>query len=135
MLAIRKRAGLDEWPKLWQTLRASCEIEWAQTHPQFAVSKWIGHSIHVSGKHYANGVPDELFNRAAGIMSSDNDREHNREQYLSESARTDSQRSNDAHKKTRFCEQERVYAGQCEGTERVAEGIRTPDPRDHNAML
>lgn len=36
-------------------------------HPQFAVSKWIGHSITLSGKHYANAVPDELFDRAAGV--------------------------------------------------------------------
>jgi len=34
--------------------------------PQFAVSKWIGHSIIVSGKHYANAVPDELFDKAVG---------------------------------------------------------------------
>ncbi len=33
--------------------------------PQYAVSKWIGHSILVSGRHYANSVPDELFDRAA----------------------------------------------------------------------
>ena len=35
------------------------------TFPQFAVSRWIGHSITISGKHYANAVPDELFERAA----------------------------------------------------------------------
>ena len=35
------------------------------TLPQYAVSKWIGHSITVSGRHYANDVPDELFQRAA----------------------------------------------------------------------
>ena len=34
------------------------------TLPQFAVSRWIGHSIEISGKHYANAVPDELFDRA-----------------------------------------------------------------------
>jgi len=33
--------------------------------PQFAVSKWIGHGIVVSGKHYVNAVPDELFSKAA----------------------------------------------------------------------
>lgn len=37
------------------------------TYPQFAVSKWIGHSITVSGKHYANAVPDELFDRVADV--------------------------------------------------------------------
>lgn len=34
------------------------------TFPQYAVSKWIGHSITVSGRHYANDVPDEVFTRA-----------------------------------------------------------------------
>ncbi len=65
--AIR-RAGVAEWSSLWQTLRRSCEIEWAQTYPQFAVSKWIGHSITVSGKHYANLVPDELFDKVAAAV-------------------------------------------------------------------
>lgn len=36
------------------------------TFPQYAVSKWIGHSITVSGRHYANDVLDELFKQAAG---------------------------------------------------------------------
>jgi hypothetical protein len=62
---ILAAAGVEVWERFWQTLRASCEIEWAQKFPQFAVSRWIGHSITVSGKHYANMVPDELFDRAA----------------------------------------------------------------------
>ena len=63
---IIEDAGVTEWHGLFQNLRRSCEIQWAQTFPQFAVSKWIGHSITVSGKHYANMVPDELFERMAG---------------------------------------------------------------------
>jgi len=63
---ILRRAGVERWPRLWQTLRASCEKEWAMTYPQFAVSLWIGHSIAISGRHYANAVPDELFDLAAG---------------------------------------------------------------------
>ena len=35
------------------------------TFPQLAVSRRIGHSITISLKHYANAVPDELFERAA----------------------------------------------------------------------
>jgi len=31
------------------------------------VSKWIGHSILVSGRHYANLIPDTLFAEAAGL--------------------------------------------------------------------
>ena len=35
-------------------------------YPQYAVSKWIGYSITISGRHYANAEPDELFDKAAG---------------------------------------------------------------------
>jgi integrase len=65
MKSYIKRAEIEVWPRLWQTLRSSCEKEWAISIPQFAVSKWIGHSITVSGKHYANSVPDELFERVS----------------------------------------------------------------------
>ncbi|MBX3363127.1 MAG: site-specific integrase [Phycisphaeraceae bacterium] len=64
---IWARAGVEPWDRLWQTLRSSCEKEWAMTHPQFAVSRWIGHSITISGRHYANAVPDELFERVSGV--------------------------------------------------------------------
>ena len=56
----------DGEQRLWQTLRSSCEKEWEMRFPQFAVSKRIGHSIIVSGRHDANAVPDELFDKAAG---------------------------------------------------------------------
>ncbi len=65
MIAYIKRAEVQPWKRLWQTLRSSCEKEWAMKFPQFAVSKWIGHSITVSGKHYANHVPEELMKEAA----------------------------------------------------------------------
>ncbi len=58
------------------------------TYPQFAVSKWIGHSITVSGRHYANAVPDELFDRAAGIAPS---AAQNAAQHPPASGRTESQ--------------------------------------------
>jgi len=64
---IWARAGVEPWSRLWQTLRSSCEKEWAMSFPQYAVSKWIGHSITVSGRHYANAVPVELVDRAAGV--------------------------------------------------------------------
>lgn len=63
--AAIKRAEVAPWKKLFQSLRSSCEKEWAMQHPQFAVSKWMGHSLVVSGRHYANEVPDELFARAS----------------------------------------------------------------------
>jgi len=63
--AIARRAGIENWKDTFQTLRRSCEKQWAMLYPQFAVSKWMGHGIAVSGKHYVNSVPDELFAKAA----------------------------------------------------------------------
>jgi len=65
--AAIKRAGVKPWRKLFQACRSSCEKQWAMTYPEYAVSKWIGHSITVSGRHYANDVPDELFDRATMV--------------------------------------------------------------------
>ena len=88
--AIWKRAGVEPWKRLWQTLRQSCEKEWAMTFPQYAVSKWIGHSIAISGRHYANDVPDELFTKAANTGGNENSNaQRHAQQKAHESARND----------------------------------------------
>ena len=69
---IIDRAGVERWPDLWQALRRSCELDWAQRLPQYVVSKWIGHSIAVSRKHYANLVTDQYFESVAGSGDSNN---------------------------------------------------------------
>jgi hypothetical protein len=62
MIAYVQRAGVTPWPKLWQSLRSSCEKQWAMTLPQCAVSKWVGHRIIVSGNQAQNGAnPSEWF--------------------------------------------------------------------------
>ncbi len=58
------RAGLTPWPRLFHTLRASCETDLLERFPISAVTEWLGHSAAVALKHYAR-VPDELFQRAA----------------------------------------------------------------------
>lgn len=63
---ILKRAGIIQWPDLFQTLRRSCEIEWATHFPQHAVSRWLGHSMQVSERHYLS-VTDDLFEVAAAF--------------------------------------------------------------------
>lgn len=63
--AAIKRGGVEPWKKLFQACRSSCEKEWAMVFPQYAVSKWLGHSITVSGRHYANDVPEELMSKAS----------------------------------------------------------------------
>ncbi len=88
-VALVRAAGVEPWPDLFQTLRASCEKEWAMTFPQFAVSRWIGHSITVSGRHYANSVPDELFERVANAGAK---AAHNQAQQAAETAGNEPQR-------------------------------------------
>jgi len=44
--------------------RRNCETDWAQVYPQYIASKWIGHGIEVSARHYLQ-VPDELYEKAA----------------------------------------------------------------------
>ena len=135
------KAGVAPWDDLWQTLRRSCEKEWAMMFPQYAVSQWIGHSITVSGKHYANAVPDELFDRAAGPDDDADEAAQNAAQQVAANGRN-APRSDEGGKAEN---QEPAFCGQKQGTtescdvremsERVSEGIRTPDPRDHNPML
>ena len=60
---IIQRAGLSRWDDLYQTLRRSAETDFARTNPQHAVSKWIGHSMAVSEKHYLQ-VTDSLIDAA-----------------------------------------------------------------------
>ena len=62
--AIIKRASLSPWDDLWQTLRRSCETQWALEFPQHVVSEWIGHSVAVSLRHYVQ-TPDHLLDLAA----------------------------------------------------------------------
>ena len=65
--SILTKAGIAPWDDLFQTLRKSAE-SWmaAQRLPQAAVSRWIGHSVAVSDKHYL-GVPDAVYDSATGL--------------------------------------------------------------------
>ena len=63
-LAIQARSGVVEWDDLFQSLRRSCESDLAKRHPQHAVSRWMGHSMKVSEKHYLM-VGDDLYDAAS----------------------------------------------------------------------
>ena len=96
--------------------------------PQFAVSKWIGHSITVSGKHYANDVPDELFERAAG--AEEREAVQNAVQHPAASTRTASQSSKSgarqrAHKPS-DCEGLQDYASACDEGKKWSRGESNP---------
>jgi len=63
LLAIIKRAGLKRWPKLFQTLRSSCENQWkTEGIAEATYSVWLGHSIEVSRKHYVQPLESEFDN-------------------------------------------------------------------------
>ncbi len=115
------------------------------TFPQYAVSLWIGHSIAVSGKHYANAVPDELFDRAAGPEDDADEAAQNAAQYAAQQVVANGRNAprldevgKVENQEPAFCGEKQDTAASCEMrdmSERVSEGIRTPDPRDHNPML
>ena len=62
---IVHRAGLKQWPRLFQNLRASCETDLLSEYPIASVTAWIGHSAEVALKHYSQ-VRSADFDRAAG---------------------------------------------------------------------
>ena len=63
---IIKAAKVQPWPNLWQTLRASSERNMLNTGiPAYAAAMFHGHSLQTSSKHYANMVPDEIFERVS----------------------------------------------------------------------
>ena len=126
---IWARAGVEPWARLWQTLRSSCEKEWAMTFPQYAVSKWIGHSIAISGRHYANAVPDELFDKAAehgaalrnSAQRKASDRPRNERKSNDNASQSESANS-------RGVQVLRVLSAQCESEEKWSRGESNPRP-------
>jgi len=61
---IIRRAGLKQWPRIFHTLRASCETDALAVYPINAVTQWMGHSATVALKHYSR-VPEHLFQYGA----------------------------------------------------------------------
>ncbi len=65
---IIKRAGLKQWPKLWQNLRASRQTELEEYFPSHVVCQWIGNSQQVAREHYLQ-VTDSHYKRAASNVA------------------------------------------------------------------
>jgi integrase len=58
-----ERAGVDSWPRLWHSLRASCESDLAQSFPLATVTKWLGNTPSVALRHYVDPT-EAAFERA-----------------------------------------------------------------------
>ena len=61
---VIRRAGVNPWPRLWHSLRASCESDLAQTFPLATVTKWLGNTPSVALRHYVDPT-ESAFERAA----------------------------------------------------------------------
>jgi len=62
--AIVARAGIEPWEDLFQALRQAAETDLAKRFPQHVVSRWIGHSMKVSERHYLQ-LTDDFYSAAA----------------------------------------------------------------------
>src|SRR5262249_20710551 len=60
---IIRRAGVEPWPRLWHSLRASCESDLAQRFPLATVTKWLGNTPSVALRHYVDPT-EAAFDRA-----------------------------------------------------------------------
>ena len=70
---IVRRAGVEPWPRLWHSLRASCESDLAQSFPLATVTKWLGSTPSVALRHYVDPT-EAAFERTAGMGASGNGR-------------------------------------------------------------
>jgi hypothetical protein len=59
-----RKAGVNPWPWVWHSLRASCESDLAQSFPLAVVAKWLGNTPSVALRHYVDPT-DAAFNQAA----------------------------------------------------------------------
>ncbi len=64
---IIKRAGVQQWPKLWQNLRASGATDLARTMPSHVAAEICGHTEQVAKEHYWQ-VTDSDFDLALKSM-------------------------------------------------------------------
>jgi integrase len=60
---VVRRAGLEPWPRLWHSMRASCETDLARQFPLAVVAKWLGNTAAIAMRHYVD-VTDADFERA-----------------------------------------------------------------------
>jgi integrase len=64
---ILRRAGVKQWPKLWQNLRASGCTDLAKNLPVHVATAIAGHSIQIAQEHYWT-VTDVDFDKAIGAL-------------------------------------------------------------------
>lgn len=71
-----KAAGLEVWPDMMQSLRASYDMEILNEVPDYAATAITGHSREVQRRHYANIAPDHVLQQLAGRYRPDEKAHH-----------------------------------------------------------
>jgi hypothetical protein len=64
---------LETWPRLWPSMRASCETDLARQFPLAVVAKWLGNTQAVAMRHYVD-VTDADFERATTLAETSQDK-------------------------------------------------------------
>jgi len=57
---ILRRAGVQQWPKLWQNLRASGATDFAQSLPSHVAAAICGHTEQIAQEHYWTVTDNDL---------------------------------------------------------------------------
>ncbi len=66
LLRAIRAAGIDEWPRPYHTLRASCITDWHRRERNLAdVAAWSGNTVAVAMKHYLRAT-DDIFRAPTG---------------------------------------------------------------------
>jgi integrase len=63
---ILKRAGLTQWPRLFQNLRSTRQSELEESFPSHVVCSWMGNSRPIAERHYLQ-VTDQHFELATSM--------------------------------------------------------------------
>jgi hypothetical protein len=99
---VVRRAGLEPWPRLWHSMRASCELDLARQFPLAVVAKWLGNTQAVAMRHYVD-VTDADFERAiADAVTDESKAAQKAAQQAHAARRSESQATMPAHEKPPF---------------------------------
>ncbi len=69
-LKLIAKAGLEPWPRLFHSMRASRQTELEESFPSHVVCSWIGNSVAIAKQSYLL-TTEEHFSRAAGKSVAD----------------------------------------------------------------
>jgi hypothetical protein len=117
---------LEAWPRLWHSLRASCETDLARQFPLAVVAKWLGNTQAVAMRHYVD-VTDADFERAlASPEAGSAGAAQNPAQHARAGSCNESQSTRLAHEKTPELP---GFAEQCDTVQDGGGGNRTRVPR------